>query len=151
MVPAERLAQITERFEFLEAKMAEGSGDIAALAREYSELRPVVEQIAEHRRLVAEISEAEAMLSDPEMKELAQDELPRLRARLPQVEEALQLALDSLVDNPDGRIQQFHGTGYPFSKEELVAIMTYASHRIWPGQPVSGPGEALPVEFVTEP
>ena len=45
MVPTEKLAQISERFEFLEAKMAQGGGDIAALGREYAEIRPVVEQI----------------------------------------------------------------------------------------------------------
>ena len=48
MIPDDRLEQIVQRFEFLEAKMNEGaSGDqIASLGREYSELRPVVEQIA---------------------------------------------------------------------------------------------------------
>ena len=45
MVPMDRLMQITQRFEFLEAKMAGGAdgGEIADLAREYSELKPVVE------------------------------------------------------------------------------------------------------------
>ncbi|WP_417723683.1 peptide chain release factor 1 [Salipiger sp.] len=93
MVPAERLHQIRERFEYLEARMASGTGDIAALGREYAELRPVVEQIANWERLRADLSEAEAMLSDPEMKALAEEELPQLRALLPEVEHALQLAL----------------------------------------------------------
>ncbi|WP_417721184.1 peptide chain release factor 1 [Salipiger sp.] len=93
MVPAERLHQIRERFEYLEARMASGTGDIAALGREYAELRPVVEQIANWERLRADLSEAEAMLSDPEMKALAEEELPLLRALLPEVEHALQLAL----------------------------------------------------------
>ncbi|WP_084353527.1 peptide chain release factor 1 [Primorskyibacter flagellatus] len=93
MVPADRLAQISERFEFLEAKMAQGGGDIAALGREYAELRPVVEQIRAYERLQADLSEAEEMLSDPDMKELAEEELPALRAALPEAEHALQLAL----------------------------------------------------------
>ncbi|MEM1386121.1 MAG: peptide chain release factor 1 [Pseudomonadota bacterium] len=93
MVPLERLAQIRERFEFVEAQMNAGAGDIAALGREYSELRPVVEQIEEYKRLLADIDEAEVMLSDPEMKDLAEDELPVLRARLPQVETELKIAL----------------------------------------------------------
>ena len=33
MVPFERLEQILQRFEFLEAKMSQGGGDIAALGR----------------------------------------------------------------------------------------------------------------------
>ncbi|WP_116597480.1 peptide chain release factor 1 [Primorskyibacter marinus] len=93
MVPADRLAQISERFEFLEAKMAQGGGDIAALGREYAELRPVVEQIRAYERLQADMAEAEEMLSDPDMKELAEEELPALRAALPEAEHALQLAL----------------------------------------------------------
>ncbi|MGB5558280.1 MAG: PCRF domain-containing protein, partial [Paracoccaceae bacterium] len=93
MVPFDRLQQITERFEFLEAKMATGGGDIAALGREYSELRPVVGEIEVYRQLLQDIAEAEALLKDPEMKALAEDELPVLRERLPQVEQALRLAL----------------------------------------------------------
>ncbi len=95
MVPFEKLDQIAARFEFLEAKMAAGAepGEIAALAREYSELKPVVATIGEYRRTLSEIEEAEAMLGDPEMKALAEDELPRLRTRLPEVEQALKLAL----------------------------------------------------------
>ncbi|PSL20740.1 peptide chain release factor 1 [Shimia abyssi] len=94
MVPIVRLEQITQRFEFLEAQMAEGGGaDIAVLAKEYSDLRPVVEQVAAYKRLLADISEAEDMLADPDMKELAEEELPALRAALPEAERALQLAL----------------------------------------------------------
>ncbi|MEY8840441.1 PCRF domain-containing protein, partial [Cribrihabitans sp. XS_ASV171] len=93
MVPEERLEQITQRFQYLEAAMADGSGDIVKLAKEYSALRPVVEQITAWRRLRADLAEAEAMLSDPDMKELAEEEIPALKARLPEAEHALQLAL----------------------------------------------------------
>ncbi|MGR3496808.1 peptide chain release factor 1 [Citreimonas sp.] len=93
MIPQDRLQQIRERLEYVEARMSQGGGDIAALGREYAELRPVVERIAELERLREDIAEAETMLSDPEMRELAEDELPGLRARLPEVEHAVQLAL----------------------------------------------------------
>lgn len=104
MVPEERLEQITQRFQYLEAAMANGAsgGDIAELAREYAELKPVVEQIAEWRGLQADMAEAEAMLDDPDMKELAEEELPMLRACLPEVESALQIALLPR-DKADGR------------------------------------------------
>ena len=75
MVPIERLHQITQRFEFLEAQMAEGSGDIAALAKEYSDLKPVVEQVQAYHKILSDIEEAEEMLSDPDMKDLAEEEL----------------------------------------------------------------------------
>jgi len=104
MVPEERLEQITQRFQYLEAAMADGAsgGDIAELAREYAELKPVVEQIAEWRGLQADMAEAEAMLDDPDMKELAEEELPMLRGRLPEAESALQIALLPR-DKADGR------------------------------------------------
>ena len=93
MIPQERLVQIRDRFGFVEARMSAGGGDIAALGREYAELRPVVEVIDRWERLQAEIAEAEALLADPEMRALAEEELPALRAALPEAEKALQLAL----------------------------------------------------------
>ncbi len=95
MIPDDRLEQIVQRFQFLEAKMNEGaSGDqIASLGREYSELRPVVEQIAAYRQLSEDLAEAQEMLADPDMRALAEEELPLLKARFPDAERALQLTL----------------------------------------------------------
>ncbi|SFE13960.1 peptide chain release factor 1 [Roseivivax sediminis] len=102
MVPEERLAQIVDRFEYLEARMAEGSGDIAALGREYAELKPVVERISEWRDLRRELEEAEALADDPEMADLAEEEATRLRAELPEAEHALEIALLP-TDSADAR------------------------------------------------
>ena len=93
MVPLDKLDEIVQRFEYIEARMAEGGGDIARLGREYAELRPVVEQIRAYRAAREEALAARAMLDDPEMRELAQEELDALEARLPAMEAALQLAL----------------------------------------------------------
>ncbi len=93
MIPGDKLAQIVERFEYLEAAMSEGRGDLAALGREYAELRPVVEIAREARALEAEIAGTEAMLSDPEMRPLAEEELPRLCDRRDDVTGRLRLAL----------------------------------------------------------
>lgn len=95
MVPIDKLEQIKQRFEFLEAKMNDGAvgEDIAKLAKEYSDLRPVVEQISEYQILLSDLEEAQLMLQDPDMKDLAAEELPTIKARLPEVEHALQLAL----------------------------------------------------------
>ena len=95
MVPIDQLEQIKQRFEFLEAKMNDGAAgvDIAKLAKEYSELRPVVEQIGEYKTLLFDLEEAQLMLDDPDMKDLAAEELPTIKARIPEVEHALQLAL----------------------------------------------------------
>ena len=77
MVPLDKLAQITQRFEFLEAKLASGAApaEIASLSREYSDLKPVVTEIAAYRQALAE------------------DELPKLKARIPEMEARLRIAL----------------------------------------------------------
>ena len=93
MIPTDRLQQIKERLEYVEARMSTGEGDIAALGREYADLRPVVTRIQEWEGLMADIAEAEDMLEDAEMRALAEEELPELRARLPEAEHAVRLAL----------------------------------------------------------
>lgn len=137
MISNDRLIQIIQRFEFLEAKMAEGGGDIAALGREYADLRPVVEQIGAYRQLRSDLAEAEEMLADPEMKALAEEELPVLKARLPEVEKALQVALlpKDAADARPAMIEIRPGTGGDeaalFAGDLLRMYQRYADARGW--------------------
>ena len=137
MIPEERLLQIRERFEYLEAAMSDGSGDIAQLAKEYAGLKPVVEQIEAWRTLQADLSEAEAMLADPEMKALAEEELPRLKAALPEAEEALQIALlpKDAADARPAMLEIRPGTGGDeaalFAGDLLRMYQRYAETRGW--------------------
>ncbi len=95
MVPMEKLEQIARRFQFLEARLNAGASpaEIAALSREYADLKPVVEEIDAYRQLLQDLDATEALLRDPEMRALAEDELPQLRGKLPDMEQRLQLAL----------------------------------------------------------
>ncbi|MDO5605978.1 MAG: peptide chain release factor 1 [Paracoccus sp. (in: a-proteobacteria)] len=95
MLPQDRLDQIAARFEYLEARLNAGPApdQIAAISREYAELRPVVEQITAWRAAQDNLSQARQMLNDPEMRELAQDEMARLQALMPGLEQALRIAL----------------------------------------------------------
>ncbi|WP_146345255.1 peptide chain release factor 1 [Falsiphaeobacter marinintestinus] len=139
MVPEQRLHQITQRFQYLEAAMADGvsGADIAALAKEYSDLRPVVEQISAWRVLVTDLEEAEAMLDDPDMRELAEEEIPLLKAAIPAAEHALQLALlpkDTADDRP-AMLEIRPGTGGDeaalFAGDLLRMYQRYAEARGW--------------------
>ena len=139
MIPMHRLAQISQRFQFLEASMSAGSdgADFAALAKEYSDLKPVVDQIDLYQQLQRDLEEAELMLKDPEMAELAREELPRLRARLPEVEQGLQLALlprDS-ADAKPAMLEIRPGTGGDeaalFAGDLLRMYQRYAEARGW--------------------
>ncbi|WBU53300.1 peptide chain release factor 1 [Paracoccus sp. SCSIO 75233] len=95
MLPEDRLAQITQRFEFLEAQLNAGpsADEIAAISREYAELKPVVSQIAEWRAAREGLEEAQLMLADPDMRELAEEEIQRLKDALPDIEQKLSIAL----------------------------------------------------------
>ena len=139
MIPIDRLEQIKQRFEFLEAQLNAGaSGDeIAKISREYSELRPVVEQIGEYQTLLSDLDEAQEMLSDPDMRELAEDELPRLKSRIPEVEHALQLALlpKDAADARPAMLEIRPGTGGDeaalFAGDLLRMYQRYAETKGW--------------------
>jgi len=139
MLPADRLRQITERFEFLEAQLNAGpeADAIAAIAREYSDLKPVVEQIAAFHALQSEISQAEALLDDPEMAALAEEELPALRAALPAAEQALKISLlpRDAADARPAMIEIRPGTGGDeaalFAADLLRMYQRYAEARGW--------------------
>ena len=145
MIPADRLRQITERFEYLEARMAEGGdgADFAEWAREYAELKPVVDQIAQWRSLEAEISDAEGLLKDPEMRALAEEELPGLRARLEEAEAALLIALlpRDAADARSAMVEIRPGTGGDeaalFAGDLLRMYQRFAEAQGWRAEIVS--------------
>lgn len=139
MVPFDRLAQITQRFEFLEAQLNAGASpaQIATLSREYSGLKPVVDQIAAYRRALDDMDEAEGWLADPEMKALAEEELPRLRARIPEIEQDLRLALlpQDAADARPAILEIRPGTGGDeaalFAGDLLRMYQRYAEGKGW--------------------
>ena len=104
MLPIDRLEQIVSGFQFLEAKLNEelSGADIAKISREYAELRPVVDEINEYKALLSALEEAEELVSDPDMKALAEDEVSNLKEKIPKTEQNLQLALLP-KDNADAR------------------------------------------------
>jgi peptide chain release factor 1 len=95
MLPSDTLDQIIARFDFVGARLEAGASpaEIAQLSKEYSDLRPVVDEIRAWRTAAADLAQAEVWLADPEMRELAEAELPALRARIPAMEDRLRLAL----------------------------------------------------------
>jgi peptide chain release factor 1 len=139
MIPVEKLDQLTARFQFLEAKLQSdiSGAEVVSLSREYSDLRPVVATVDSYRALVRELSEAEAMLRDPEMRALAEEELPSLRDRLSEAEMAVQLALlpRDAADARPAMIEIRPGTGGEeaalFAADLLRMYQRYAEGRGW--------------------
>jgi peptide chain release factor 1 len=139
MVPQEKLEQILQRFEFLEAQLSAGAdpSEIARISREYSELKPVVSEIQAYRQAQDDLAEAEGWLSDPEMKALAEEELPRLKARIPEMEQALRIALlpKDAADARPAILEIRPGTGGEeaalFAGDLLRMYQRYADAKGW--------------------
>jgi peptide chain release factor 1 len=139
MLPQDRLRQITDRFEFLEAQLNGGPdpAKIAEISREYAELKPVVAQIAAYDRLQGDLDDAQAMLDDPEMHDLAIEEMQRIKSALPKAAEALQLALlpKDAADAKPAMIEIRPGTGGDeaalFAADLLRMYERYAEARGW--------------------
>jgi peptide chain release factor 1 len=138
MFQPETLDQITRRFGFVEARLMAGAGDeLAALSREYSELKPVAEQIAAYQRALQDRAEAEAMRADPDMRALAEEEITRLDAELPALEQALRLALlpRDAADSRPALLELRPGTGGEeaslFAADLMRMYQRYADARGW--------------------
>ena len=139
MVPEQTLNQIRERFQFLEAKMAGGAeaNEIAQLAKEYADLKPVVAEIDAYLAMLSSQEQAEAMMDDPEMRELAEEELTDLKERLPEAEQSLRLALlpKDAADARPAIVEIRPGTGGDeaalFAGDLLRMYQRYAETKGW--------------------
>ncbi len=90
-----KLDRIAARADELRDALSHGaSGESYVRAsRELSEIEPVVARIGELRAAEDQAAQAEALLADPDMRELAEAELSDLKGRIPELQHALRLAL----------------------------------------------------------
>ena len=94
----DKLAAIEAKYSQIEARLAapetyDDPAQVAKLNKEQNELAPVVETYRQYLRAQAQKEESEALLSDPEMKELAQEEFLQAKADLERLEQELQILL----------------------------------------------------------
>lgn len=102
----EKLQEIIQRHEYLAARMsdpetASNPRRYAELAREHSEISEVADKARSYVDLRRRLEEAEEILrsDDPELKQLAHEEVPELKSRLTELEEELKILL--LPRDPD--------------------------------------------------
>ncbi|MFA6220521.1 MAG: peptide chain release factor 1 [Erythrobacter sp.] len=145
-IPAARLDQITHRFAELEARMASGTLEGEAFvraSRDYAELEPVARVAREVRGIREEIAELALLVEDPEMKALADEELARLRQRLPQAERELAIAMlpRDAADSRPAMLEIRAGTGGDeaalFAGDLYRMYERFAADQGWRVEPVS--------------
>lgn len=95
-----KLDNLLDRYEEIAALLSDpeviGNQDqFRKLSKEYAELEPVVQAYQEYRQVIENMEEARAMIAedDPEMTEMAEEELQEGREQLPGLEQNLQLLL----------------------------------------------------------
>ena len=94
----DKLAAVEAKYSQIEARLAapETYGDpalVAKLNKEQAELQPLVDTYRTYRRTLEARDQAQALMEDPEMRELAREEYQQALAALPELERQLQLLL----------------------------------------------------------
>jgi peptide chain release factor 1 len=143
-----KLEQLAERHSEVTALLAEPSTQsdqtrFRDLSREYAQLEPLVNRLAEYTEAESAIDAARELLADPEMKELAADEISAAEARRDALEPEL-LALLVPPDPNDRRncyLEVRAGTGGAeaalFAGDLLRMYLRYAESRGWRHEVVS--------------
>ncbi|TDY59960.1 peptide chain release factor 1 (bRF-1) [Aminivibrio pyruvatiphilus] len=95
-----KLEALEKDFETIEAKMADPAThgnlkELQALARRHSQLEPVVAKYREYRKTAGDIEEAKSLVygTDPDMAELARDELSEKEPLLGKLEQEIKILL----------------------------------------------------------
>ncbi|XLZ68540.1 peptide chain release factor 1 [Massilia sp. SR12] len=104
-----KLDQLANRLvELDELLMSEGAtsnmDSYRKMTREHSELQPLVAVYKDYQQVLGDIDDAQAMLSDPDMKEFAQEEIEAGKARLGGLELDLQKMLLPKDENDERNI-----------------------------------------------
>ena len=122
------------------ARSGLSSAEFAKLSKEYSDLAPIVEGIDTLKRArdeAASIADLVTTAEDPELRQLAEEELCALRERLPGLEQQVKLALlpKDADDQRNAILEVRAGTGGEeaalFAAELFRMYQRYAALRGW--------------------
>lgn len=136
----DKLKTLELRFAELGAMLSSGelNGEAFVKAsKEYAQLEPVVSSIGAFESAQKQFAEAEALLNDPEMRELAQEDYYRLKDELPKLERDLQLQLipKDEADEKNAILEVRAGTGGDeagiFAANLFAMYQRYAAVKGW--------------------
>ena len=129
----DKLNDLENRYSAIEAQL--GAGEtyddpqlVARLNREQRELEPVVTAWRSYRRRQDELEQARQLLSDPDMKELAQEEYQQAKEDMAHLEEKIRILLLPRDPNDDKNVivEIRAGVG-----GEEAALFAHSLHRMY--------------------
>ncbi len=151
MISDERLEQLTDRYDYLGHALGTpeqfSNDEFVKLSREYADLGPVVEAVNALKAARQEYEDLEEMIAsgdDPEMKELAQEELYALKEKLPEMDRALSIQLlpKDAADDKSAILEIRAGTGGDeaalFAGDLYEMYAKYAAMQGWKMEMISG-------------
>ena len=105
----DKLTAIEAKYSQIEARLAapetyDDPAKVAKLNKEQSELQPLVETFRTYRRTLEARDQARELMSDSEMKELAQEEYSQAMEDIPKLERELQILLLPKDPNDDKNV-----------------------------------------------
>ena len=105
----EKLKMLSARLDELEMRLSapdlyDDPARAARLLRERNELEPIVEAYRAYERAQQQLADATEMLSDPDMKELAQEELQQAKNDIARLEDELKILLLPRDPNDDRNV-----------------------------------------------
>jgi peptide chain release factor 1 len=144
----EKLAGIEARYEELERMIADPANvsdyeKVAEYAQEKSELEALVTQARTYRAALDELEQAEALLNDPDMADLAREEADRLREDIPAMEDRIRRLLlpKDLRDSKNVIVEIRAGAGGDeaglFAADLFRMYSRYAENHGWKTEVVS--------------
>ena len=148
-----KLEALAERHEEVGRLLADpqviaDNGRFRALSREYAQLEPVAAALAAEDQAQRDLASARAMRADPELRELADEEIPAIEARLAALDADLSLLLIPKDPRDEGNVflEVRAGTGGDeaaiFAGDLFRMYARYAERQGWKLELLSSsPGE----------
>jgi peptide chain release factor 1 len=140
----DKLQKIEQKFERLEADLSDPNvladpARFRSVAKERAQLEPLVEAYREFRKVRGDVRDHEALLEDrdPELRQMAKDELPALQEKLAHLEDRLKILLlpKDPNDERDVILEIRAGAGGDeaglFAAELLRMYLRYAERKGW--------------------
>ncbi|MEM6681890.1 MAG: peptide chain release factor 1 [Pseudomonadota bacterium] len=146
-IPPARLKQILDRHEELQQALANPDGvdsqEFVKLSREFADVDDIAGAAKALKDARSQLADAEAMLEDPDIAELAKEEILTLKAEIPERERSLALKLlpKDMADEKNAILEIRAGTGGDeaalFAGDLYRMYQRFAETKGWRVEPIS--------------